>query len=394
MNSSPPQPRDGVRGAHGVDEAGAELLEQRVAGAVADRVVDVLEVVQVHEEDGEAGLGAAAQAAHRPVQPVLEEGAVRQAGQGVVQRVVEQAALVRLALADVGLRAGHARGFAVLVAHRRPAGLDPAPVPLGVPGAVLDLQVLGRAGAVGLDGEAQIGQVVGVHAVEPQIRRSGDALGRLAELLEPAGRQVEAAGAKVPVPQPVVRAPGREGVAGLAHRQGRFALLGLADVAADGDDPGQDASLVAGRDEGQPVGEGIAVRPPFEDASLPDLAPLEPGAHRLQEARGLRVAREEGRRSAADRVLERRAGELLPRPVDVEEDPVGVAEGDRVLHVIEHMLEPLEPLGCGQLFVGLHSDLPADLHECTRAAPVRLRGGGGVLALFGAGGVDREMAVP
>ena len=41
------QARDGVRGAHTGSKAGADFLEQSVAGLMAERVVDFLEAIQV-----------------------------------------------------------------------------------------------------------------------------------------------------------------------------------------------------------------------------------------------------------------------------------------------------------------------------------------------------------
>ena len=76
--------RDRVRAAHGWRIASATVRQQLVAGLVAVRVVDRLEVVEVHEQDGDL-LGSAAEGV---IQPVVEERAVRQPGERVVQRAV------------------------------------------------------------------------------------------------------------------------------------------------------------------------------------------------------------------------------------------------------------------------------------------------------------------
>ena len=76
--------RDRVRAAHGSTNRVAHRGQQLVPGLVAERVVDRLEVVEVHEEDGNL-LGSAAEGV---LQPVVEERAVRQPGERVVQRAV------------------------------------------------------------------------------------------------------------------------------------------------------------------------------------------------------------------------------------------------------------------------------------------------------------------
>ena len=71
-----------------------ELLEHQVAAVVAERVVDLLEAVEVHEQHGDSAAGPCA-GAQRVVEPVEEERAVGEAGQVVVER--EPLVLLRLA---------------------------------------------------------------------------------------------------------------------------------------------------------------------------------------------------------------------------------------------------------------------------------------------------------
>ena len=61
---------------------------------VAERVVDLLEAVEVHQQHGDAAAGSGA-GAQRVVEPVEEERAVGKAGEVVVER--EPLVLVRLA---------------------------------------------------------------------------------------------------------------------------------------------------------------------------------------------------------------------------------------------------------------------------------------------------------
>ena len=72
--------------------------QQLVAGGVAEAVVDVLEVVQVDEQDGQVALARAGQGV---LDPLGEQGAVGQAGQPVVEGLVDELGLQLLAVRDV-----------------------------------------------------------------------------------------------------------------------------------------------------------------------------------------------------------------------------------------------------------------------------------------------------
>ena len=153
------------------------LEQQRVAGVVAERVVDELEAVDVEEEDGDGAGAAAHAAAQREREAVLEQRAVRQAGQRVVHRAVQQVVLVRLARGHV------ARHRDQLLAGAREARLDPhdlAVVGAPHPEARERLPVAPRL-ACGLD---QRGRVVGQH-----VRQPGLADQRLAGAAEQAPRR-------------------------------------------------------------------------------------------------------------------------------------------------------------------------------------------------------------
>ena len=69
--------------------------EQAVAGGVAEAVVDGLEVVEVDEQHRQRPAEAAA-CAQRVLDAVEEQGAVGEAGQRVVERLVAQLVLERL----------------------------------------------------------------------------------------------------------------------------------------------------------------------------------------------------------------------------------------------------------------------------------------------------------
>ena len=92
--------RSGVDRAHAVLQASRDLLQDPVASSMAEAVVDVLEVVHVHEQDRDR---QALPSLRREcvADPVAEQRAVGQAGQDVVEGLVLELRLEGLALADV-----------------------------------------------------------------------------------------------------------------------------------------------------------------------------------------------------------------------------------------------------------------------------------------------------
>ncbi len=97
------EPREGVAGAQAGLEPPGELHEEIVSREVPHAVVDALEAVEVEEDDGEEEVARAAPL--RPPKEVLEaiheERPVRQLRQGVVERLMREARLDLLSLADV-----------------------------------------------------------------------------------------------------------------------------------------------------------------------------------------------------------------------------------------------------------------------------------------------------
>src|SRR5437868_2235952 len=78
------QTGNGVNLAHGVAKSRAQLSEKLVAGVVPERVVDPLELVEIEEDDGEPR-ARPLRGGERLLRPLLEQGAVRQVGQGIVE---------------------------------------------------------------------------------------------------------------------------------------------------------------------------------------------------------------------------------------------------------------------------------------------------------------------
>ena len=80
----PAEPRDGVGGAHGVREPPGRMSAQAVAGGVAPGIVDALEAIGSSAISANRAIRVAE--AHRLRQPVVQQLAVRQPGQRIVQR--------------------------------------------------------------------------------------------------------------------------------------------------------------------------------------------------------------------------------------------------------------------------------------------------------------------
>ena len=106
-NSSPPSRASVSLARSDRAEAGRDRAQQPVAGLVPERVVDVLEAVEVEQHHRDLLLLVRVAAARAPGagqrlgQPVVEQRAVGQAGERVVQGQLRDPRLRRLALGDV-----------------------------------------------------------------------------------------------------------------------------------------------------------------------------------------------------------------------------------------------------------------------------------------------------
>ena len=96
-----PEAGHGVAGADGAAEAVGDLDQQTVAGLVTVAVVDQFESVEIEEQHRERSLGSALRTLERQVHPVVERGPVRQTGEGVVERRLEELLLGPLPHGDV-----------------------------------------------------------------------------------------------------------------------------------------------------------------------------------------------------------------------------------------------------------------------------------------------------
>ncbi len=118
------EPRDGARVAQDRRQAQRHLLEDIVADLMAEGVVDLLEPIEIHHQQGE-GAAAAARRADPLLEAVLQQQAVRQVREGVVKRLVFDGGLLVFGRGDVAQRARHPHGTTLFVAQHAPAQHDP-----------------------------------------------------------------------------------------------------------------------------------------------------------------------------------------------------------------------------------------------------------------------------
>jgi hypothetical protein len=141
----------GVAGSQVAGEALADFGEERVAGGVAQPVVDGFEVVEVDEQYG-GELVAAGEAAQGVFDAVEEQRAVGQAGEGVVEGLVGELGFEADAFG--GVAAGQDDAVDAGVAEQVGGqGFEGAPFLRGAPDAAVEGGAAGGGGGDG-DGEA------------------------------------------------------------------------------------------------------------------------------------------------------------------------------------------------------------------------------------------------
>jgi len=104
VNSSPPR-RDRIAGPQAVAETPRGLDEQLVAGRVPELVVDLLEVIEIDEKQRKLVVEPPPTAAQGAFQAFVQERAVGQAGERIVEGAVKEPALGLFALGDVAVDA-------------------------------------------------------------------------------------------------------------------------------------------------------------------------------------------------------------------------------------------------------------------------------------------------
>ena len=173
-------PRQRVALAEAGVQPGGHLHQELVPGGVAQAVVHGLEPIEVEEQHGEAVPFAPPRAGEGALHQVEKQGAVGQARERVVERVVQHAVGDRLALRDVHQRAGQADRLAAPVLHRRAARQHPSPRSLPVEEPVLVLEPLAAPFHVRREGGLEVLAIGWVDPVGPRRRV-------VAELREAAG---------------------------------------------------------------------------------------------------------------------------------------------------------------------------------------------------------------
>ena len=189
------EPGDRVAAAQAPGERARDGADQLVAGLVAERVVDVLEAVDVEHEHG-AGAHPAARGGDLELELLDEAAAVEQVGERVVVGEVLEAVLGGLALGDVGQQPLDQQP-ALLVEHARGLVAHPHDAAVARVHPVLDADPLaGRQPVLG--GEHRLAVVL-VQAADPQRRVGAPLLRRVAEqgLDEARDVQPQALGARL-----------------------------------------------------------------------------------------------------------------------------------------------------------------------------------------------------
>ena len=338
--------RDHVALAQAAAQRVGHLADQRVAGAVPERVVDVLEVVDVEQHGGAAG-AVALDVVHVALELALEGPPVEQAGQRIVVRHEAQLLLVAAALGDVLHLAEEVQRQAVGVVHQRRAQGDPH-----------DLALVVEEAHLAADGR----RVALEHALV--LVAFGLAVLRVQERAERAALEVGAlvagdlAQRAVRAQQAAVGARDRHADVTLLERRAE-ALLGLGERAL-----GLDAIVDVAHD-GMAL-QHLAGRPVAHDAQLgldPDVAAVAAAQpERARDVVGLARAvadRDEHRQvvgvheilgAAADQLLGLVAEQLTARGRDVAEGAVGAMEGEDVGRGLRHLQRPL--LGGAQRRLG------------------------------------------
>ena len=205
-----PEPGDHVAGAHGRGEPRGDGAQDLIADGVAERIVEEVESVQVHEHRGEASLAGTLGADDRAPQQVEGEGAVREAR----ERIVEHAALGLLLdgplVGGVAHRARDTNSASGIVALDGAPPEHPQPASILVPHAMLGGESVAHAGHLRRDVHLELRLIRRVDAGAPLIGRALDLLRRKPQGLAPPRREAHAVLSHIPIPQRVLGVAGGE----------------------------------------------------------------------------------------------------------------------------------------------------------------------------------------
>ena len=299
------------------------------------RVVQVLEVVQVDEQQ-RAVLSGAQAALKRVAKPVAEQAAVGQAGQGVEEGQPLRGGFGQLAFGHVGKAAHHAQGPALRVALD-----DIAPVQRPEGAAVLAPHaVLVPVGAqplrAALD-RGMHGRTVLVEQAQVEVGVSrAQVAGLVPEQFEPACVVLHLAGLQVPVPQALAGDVQDIAQSTLALLDHLLRATDVADVLGDDEDARQAALVDEGLlDRLEVVGLPRAVVGGLLEDDL-GLAARHDGQHVLAEELGLLRGGAEVPVVLAHHLVGRGAVEVGYRTVAEQEVAFMVLEDDEIGALVEH----------------------------------------------------------
>ena len=161
------QARAGVTGTQGAADAFGGQLQQAVAGGVPQRVVDLLEQVEVEVEQRQP-VAVALGVAQLLLQAVVEQATVGQAGQRIEVRLLPDQRLLRLLLRDVGQAADEAADAALRPGLGLGLHKHPQPLAVGAQEAVLAAERAALRHAV-RPGRLHGLALVGVQALHPGV---------------------------------------------------------------------------------------------------------------------------------------------------------------------------------------------------------------------------------
>ena len=219
-----------VRCAHTGLNAPPSFYQQHVAAVMAQGVVDLFEVVQVDEQDGQLLLVTFA-ALDLLLQPVAHHPAVGQAGERVIEGLLANQCLGSLAIRNVGERANHAQRFTASVAADHHASAQhPLPAAILAQNAALALVHRRPTFKVVQPGLVELIQIIRMGAVVKFVGAAKQVATTITKhLQQPLGEKFGAL-LDVPVPYAVATALECQLPARLAFARGGLGQSQLGDV--------------------------------------------------------------------------------------------------------------------------------------------------------------------
>ncbi len=197
------EPRGQVLLTHGIGETPGDRAQQFIADVMAEGIVDGLEAVQVEKCDREQIRPLTLPPLELLTQHLEQMLAIGEPCQAVVRSLVNELRLEVLHPLDVGLRTGEALRFAVFADDDPAVREHPSVGTVGLPHAVLALEVGAAPFDVRAEAIHQLIEVIRVDEVEPSIGIAGLRHVVVAEQRAPARREVDLVLVEVPLPKAV-----------------------------------------------------------------------------------------------------------------------------------------------------------------------------------------------